>query len=66
MRQYLMLFEDQSVSKTDRVIEEDLKAARAGILDIVDITDPENPKQWDDGEWVEVEKWAPYGETEEG
>jgi hypothetical protein len=53
---YIVIFEDGAVTKTNRIDECDLSAADGGIIDIIDITNPEDPQRYYvDGEWVEVD-----------
>lgn len=53
---YIFIFEDGSVKAGDIIQDGDLMAAENGILDIIDIRKPDEPKQYFDGEWQDVER----------
>lgn len=48
---YILIFEDGHVAKANVVTESDLDACDQGVLDVVDISDPSNPKRYDASEW---------------
>lgn len=54
---FLVVFEDYMVKKLTTVTEGDYRVCNDGYSDLIDITDPENPKIYSvpDSEWVSVE-----------
>ncbi len=52
---YLFIFEDGEVFKAKYITEGDFDSVDTGILDIIDITDANNPVMYEYGEWHEVE-----------
>jgi hypothetical protein len=58
-KHYLIILEDFSTFKTNRLNIEELESAKEDYLVIIDITDPANPKNFEaDGDWTEVLSWA--------
>ena len=53
---YLFIFEDGSVSSAEDMTEEDFVSADEGLLDIIDVSDPSNLKQYLNGQWDPVDK----------
>ena len=51
---YLYFFSDGEITKIDTIQEDDLQAVDNGDLQIVDISDPKKPKEYCDGEWMEM------------
>lgn len=54
---YLIIFEDGSIQKTSRVSTEDLDASEQGLQEVLDISDPEEPKIYIEGDWEEIEEY---------
>lgn len=52
---YLIIFEDLSIQKAKSVSKDDLMACDDGYCQILDITDPENPTEYYQDEWKEIE-----------
>lgn len=52
---YLFIFEDGTIKKSSSYSDEDFESVENGYLDIVDISDPENPKVINGTEWEAVE-----------
>ena len=48
---YLIIFEDGSKFKSTEVSIEDQQRANDGYLSIIDISDPENPKEFFADDW---------------
>ena len=53
---YLFIFEDLTIRKSLTFTEEDAASCDEGILDVIDLH-AENPKQYYDGEWNDVENY---------
>lgn len=53
---FIFIFEDNEVMKTDNVTQEDKDSADDGILEIIDISNNENPKTYFENEWHEIEE----------
>ena len=51
---YLYFFSDGEITKIDTIQEDDLQAIDNGDLQIVDISDPKNPREYYEGEWMEI------------
>ena len=55
---YLMIFEDGSKRKTTKFSNEDREAVDAGVLEVIDVSDAENPKEFYEGTWHAItEVW---------
>ncbi len=53
---YIYLFEDGSVKKSATYNNEDAESVRDGILDVIDISNSDNPIAADgEGGWIELE-----------
>jgi len=63
---YLMILEDGEAFKQEGVSALDLSSADDGILDILDITDPNNPTRYWDSKWLEIETFEYDGYIPEG
>lgn len=55
---YLLQLEFDELHKAETISDSDKKAADEGILTIVDISTPQNPKEYIDGQWVELKSWG--------
>ncbi len=54
---YLYIFEDSSVYfHTGEISQEDYDQCDDGYIDIIDISDPKNPKQYYKSKWHEIPK----------
>lgn len=51
---FLYIFEDGGILKTNEVEDVDLDECDAGILSIIDISDPDRPKEYYKG-WIDIE-----------
>jgi hypothetical protein len=51
---YLFIFEDGLIQKASAVGDDDLQSCDGGWMEIIDMTDPENPKRRFDGAWEEI------------
>lgn len=51
---YLYIFEDGEVKKATSFSDDDRTSCDMGILDVIDLH-AENPKQYIDGEWHDIE-----------
>ena len=51
---YLYFFSDGEITKIDTIQEDDLQAVDDGNLQIVDISDPKKPREYYEGEWIEI------------
>lgn len=60
---YVLLFEDGSVMQTHELGDGLLKSADDGIVDVLDVSDPEDVLRYLEEGWVSVEV-APKGEGE--
>jgi hypothetical protein len=52
---YLFMLDDGEIRRGSVIQEGDLSACDDGILDIVDISNPDNPLRYFDGKWQELE-----------
>lgn len=52
---YIIIFEDGTVYKADKVTEEDKQACDNGIISVIDT---ENMKEYYDGQWLELNTWG--------
>lgn len=52
---FLIIFEDGEIQSTREVSEDLTQGADDGLLDLLDVSDPENPMRWWDGEWQPVD-----------
>lgn len=52
---YLFIHEDGHVQKVSKVGDDDLQACEDGYLDVIDISDNQNPRRRIGGAWEEVE-----------
>ena len=55
MRNYIYIFEDNTLLHTKGYSESDLLACEDGIITIIDITDPENPLTYWNGDWDQIQ-----------
>ena len=62
MKNVIVIDEFGEILKTNNTdeIEEWMRASDNGVASVVDITDPLHPKDWFDGEWIEIEESVPY------
>ena len=58
---YLFIFEDGAVYKRKEFVDADYASLEAGILEVIDISNPETPVTFYYGEWLEIES-VPKGE----
>lgn len=54
-KMYLIIMEDGEIIRSSTYSKEDLRACKEGILDIIDISDPECPTYYN-GRWKPVHK----------
>jgi hypothetical protein len=54
---YLVISADGSIQKTNSVTEGDLDASEQGLQDVIDISDPEEPTIYIEGDWLEIETY---------
>lgn len=55
---YLFISEDGDIKRRTTVTDADIAAAEAGVLDIINISVPNNPVRYDhDGHWELIESW---------
>ncbi len=52
---YLMILESGAKWKSEYFSEEDKKAADDGVLEVIDISRPENPMEYYDDGWHEID-----------
>lgn len=52
---FLVIFEDGEIQSTREAGEDLTQGADDGVLDLLDVSDPENPMRWWDGEWQAVD-----------
>lgn len=60
---YLVINESREVFKTRNIDSSDKESADGGVLDIIDIHDPETPKEYYNGDWhpiMLVDKSVPW------
>jgi len=48
---YLLIFEDGSIKKTNEITEDDKNSSEDGYVDIIDISNQNEPKYFFVGEW---------------
>ena len=48
---YIYIWKDGAILKSEKIGKDDLKLVENGILSIIDISDPENPKDYIEDEW---------------
>ena len=53
---FLIIDEDQEIFKAFRISDDDLASADAGILDIIDIDQPCDPKVYFKGRWLSIKE----------
>ena len=53
---YLYFFTDGEITKIDTIQKDDLPAVDNGDLQIIDISDPGKPREYYEGEWIELDK----------
>ena len=54
---YLLQFEFDEIKKAKKITDGDKKACDEGLLTIIDISDSNNPKEYYDGQWDQIENW---------
>lgn len=52
---YLFVFDDGGISSRKQLRVGDLDDADSGYVEILDVSDPENPMRRSEGDWVAVE-----------
>ena len=52
---YVLIFEDGSIRKTKEISQHETGAVESGYLDIVDISDKEDPLFYVDEGWTSIE-----------
>lgn len=52
---YLVIFEDWSIQKCKELQEGDMEAAESGVLDLIDLANPESPRRYLNGKWEYIE-----------
>ena len=58
---YLMIFEDYVKWKSREFSDEDRQAVDDGSLEIIDISDPDNPKEFYNGRWHGIKNYEELG-----
>ena len=58
MSMYLLIYEDGEIQSSREAGADLTEAADDGILDLLDVSDPENPMRWWDSEWQPVDAVA--------
>lgn len=51
---YLMILEDGSKWKASALSDEDLLAVDDGVLEVIDLSDPDGPKELYEGDWHSI------------
>jgi hypothetical protein len=51
---YILIFEDGTFAKTSTISEDDKEMVNAGLLDIIDISVPQDPKFYFYNTWINV------------
>jgi hypothetical protein len=51
---YLVIFEDYTITKIATLTNELYDAHEAGILQLIDITDPDEPTEFNGDKWVPI------------
>lgn len=54
---YIYIFEDGTVNKTKTLSDGDLSSADDGFIDIIDISNPIEPKTYYSGQWHDLEEY---------
>ncbi|MDE3023157.1 MAG: hypothetical protein KGI54_15125 [Pseudomonadota bacterium] len=57
---YLIFDEDGTITKISFLSKDDLQGAEDGYQSIIDISDPENPLEYDGGNWLEIDNAEDY------
>lgn len=52
---YLMIHESGDMVRIKELTENDISAADDGLVDLLDVSEADNPKRYDEGEWHELE-----------
>lgn len=53
---FIVIFEDGQIKRVSTLLPEDYAASDDGLLDIIDIGELQEPKQWYDNSWNEIEE----------
>ena len=54
MTMYIYVFEDGSVGKSKEFADEDKESVDAGILEVIDISNPDNPVTYYNNKWHDL------------
>lgn len=52
---YIVIFEDGEMQSTRDLGDDIIQGAEDGLLDLLDVSDSDNPMRWWDGEWQAVD-----------
>lgn len=48
---FLVIFEDGAIRKAEEVSQDDVRSADDGLLDLIDISRPDDPRRYVEGGW---------------
>jgi len=54
---YIIIWEDGTAKRARDVGQDELSACEDGYMQIIDITTPDQPREYADGEWRLLEDW---------
>lgn len=52
---YVMIYESGDMVRIAELTDDDMTAAEVGVVDLLDVSEADNPKRYNEGEWHEIE-----------